>query len=101
MTNEVIKHAFMLEASRLLKKIDTLIDKYDLRDEVLVASMVGVQVKEHEDDEEYGINSFFTFNIADTDELELVMMNMMEVYNDKNIDKGLSDLLNPMGISLN
>jgi len=101
MTNDVIKHAFMLEASRLLKKLDGLIDKYDLRDQVLVASMVGVQVKEHEDDEEYGINSFFTFNVSDLDELEMIMMNMMEVYHDKSIDKGLNDLLNPMGISLN
>lgn len=96
---------FLLNAQDLVRQFETLIDKHDMRDRVISSMMIGViqddEEEDVEDDEEMiNIKSIYNFNVADTNELDLVLSFMKQVY-DQNSDNGLSDLLNGTGISLN
>lgn len=96
---------FFLSAQDLVHQFETLIDKHDMRDRVISSMMIGViqdDEEEEADDDEGMINikSIYNFNVADTNELDLVLSFMKQVY-DQNSDNGLNDLLNGTGISLN
>lgn len=98
-SEDKLKNAFIRDASKILKSLDALIDKYNLRDEVIMACGVGVEI--YRDDDDVAHNAFFCFNLGDDEDLDTMVYNMYETFNNSRMDKGLNDLLNPLGISLN
>jgi len=95
---------FFAEMYSLVKKMEEVIDEFDMKDRVLASIVVGVIDL---DEVEYGdgsaeMKTMYSFNLQNRQELDAVkevMDNAYVVEDDDDID--LSDLLGDLDISLN
>lgn len=96
------REAFFEEVQMVAKRIDELIDKYDMRDEVVCLFLTG-SVSE----DEFGdttVQAVYGMNIKDEDELDDVLEFFKQVYhsnNDVGDEPDWGDFLDGFGISLN
>jgi len=94
---------FFAEMYSLVKKMEEVIDEFEMKDRVLASIVVGVIDL---DEIEYGDNSaemktMYSFNLQNREELNAVKEVMDNAYVDEDDDIDLSDLLGDLGISLN
>jgi len=94
---------FFAEMYSLVKKMEEVIDEFEMKDRVLASIVVGVIDL---DEIEYGDNSaemktMYSFNLQSREELNAVKEVMDTAYVDEDDDIDLSDLLGDLGISLN
>lgn len=65
------EHAFLLEIQRLAVEMDSLIDKYDVRDKVISVMVTGLI-----DEKEYGesqLKAIYSYSLDSRNELESIM----------------------------
>jgi len=93
---------FFAEMYSLVKKMEEVIDDFDMKDQTLASIVVGVidlDAIEH-GDEEAEMKTMYSFNLQSRAELEAVKEVMDNTYQDED-DIDLDDLLGGLGISLN
>tara|TARA_S200002703_G_scaffold81875_1_gene70621 strand:- start:483 stop:785 length:303 start_codon:yes stop_codon:yes gene_type:complete len=93
---------FFAEMYSLVKKMEEVIDDFDMKDQTLASIVVGVidlDAIEH-GDEEAEMKTMYSFNLQSRAELEAVKEVMDNTYQDED-DIDLDDLLGDLGISLN
>lgn len=93
---------FFAEMYSLVKKMEEVIDEFDMKDQTLASIVVGVidlDAIEH-GDEEAEMKTMYSFNLQSRAELEAVKEVMDNTYQDED-DIDLDDLLGGLGISLN
>ena len=93
---------FFAEMYSLVKKMEEVIDDFDMKDQTLASIVVGVidlDAIEH-GDEEAEMKTMYSFNLQSRAELEAVKEVMDNAYKDED-DIDLDDLLGDLGISLN
>jgi len=93
---------FFAEMYSLVKKMEEVIDDFDMKDQTLASIVVGVidlEAIEH-GDEEAEMKTMYSFNLQSRAELEAVKEVMDNTYQDED-DIDLDDLLGDLGISLN
>jgi hypothetical protein len=93
---------FFAEMYSLVKKMEEVIDEFDMKDQTLASIVVGVidlDAIEH-GDEEAEMKTMYSFNLQSRAELEAVKEVMDNTYQDED-DIDLDDLLGDLGISLN
>jgi hypothetical protein len=94
---------FFAEMYSLVKKMEEVIDEFEMKDRTLASIVVGViDLDEIEfGDEEAEMKTMYSFNLQSRAELEAVKDVMDNAYRDDDDDIDLSDLLGGTGISLN
>jgi len=93
---------FFAEMYSLVKKMEEVIDEFDMKDQTLASIVVGVidlDAIEH-GDEEAEMKTMYSFNLQSRAELDTVKEVMDNAYKDED-DIDLDDLLGDLGISLN
>ena len=92
---------FLIEIQRKLVEIDLIIDKYDMRDQLM--SMFVCGVLEPYTDSQSTMKAMYGYSIESEEELETMVNFIRETWADqKDIrDDDLDDLLSGLGISLN
>ncbi len=93
---------FFAEMYSLVKKMEEVIEDFDMKDQTLASIVVGVI---DFDEVEYGhtdaeMKTMYSFNLQSRAELEAVKEVMDNAYKDED-DIDLDDLLGDLGISLN
>lgn len=94
---------FFAEMYSLVKKMEEIIDQFDMKDRTLASIVVGVidlDAIEH-GEEEAEMKTMYSFNLQSRAELEAVKEVMDNAYRDDDDDIDLSGLLGGTGISLN
>jgi len=94
---------FFAEMYSLVKKMEEVIDQFDMKDRTLASIVVGVidlNAVEY-GSEEAEMKTMYSFNLQSRAELEAVKDVMDNAYRDDDDDIDLSDLLGDAGISLN
>jgi hypothetical protein len=94
---------FFAEMYSLVKKMEEVIDEFNMKDRVLASIVVGVIDL---DEVEYGdgsaeMKTMYSFNLQSREELNAVKEVMDNAYVDEDDDIDLSDLLGDLDISLN
>ena len=94
---------FFAEMYSLVKKMEEVIDEFDMKDRVLASIVVGViDLDEVEDgDGSAEMKTMYSFNLQSREELNAVKEVMDNAYVDEDDDIDLSDLLGDLDISLN
>ena len=94
---------FFAEMYSLVKKMEEVIDEFEMKDRTLASIVVGViDLDEIEfGDEDAEMKTMYSFNLQSRAELEAVKDVMDNAYRDDDDDIDLSDLLGGTGISLN
>ena len=94
---------FFAEMYNLVKKMEEVIDEFDMKDRTLASIVVGVIDLDAIEygDEEAEMKTMYSFNLQSRAELEAVKDVMDNAYRDDDDDIDLSDLLGGTGISLN
>jgi len=94
---------FFAEMYSLVKKMEEVIDQFDMKDRTLASIVVGVIDLDAIEfgDEEAEMKTMYSFNLQSRAELEAVKDVMDNAYRDDDDDIDLSDLLGGTGISLN
>ena len=94
---------FFAEMYSLVKKMEEVIDEFEMKDRTLASIVVGViDLDEIEfGDEEAEMKTMYSFNLQSRAELEAVKDVMDNAYRDDDDDIDLSSLLGGTGISLN
>ncbi|MAO23071.1 MAG: hypothetical protein CMJ25_20155 [Phycisphaerae bacterium] len=93
---------FLAEMYHLVKKMEEVIDEYDVKHRVLASVVIGLFDKEAIDEEEETaeVKTMYSFNLQNKEELDMIKGLMDEMYNPEDNDP-LDDLLGDLGISLN
>ena len=99
------KEAFLFEAQQLAVKMDKLIDKYNVRDEVIFVMVMGV-IETDYIEEMSNLKAIYSYNLNSEDELEEVLDFVTQTFAaeeaaDDPDDIDISDLLDGLDISLN
>lgn len=94
---------FFAEMYSLVKKMEEVIDEFEMKDRTLASIVVGVIDLDAIEfgDEEAEMKTMYSFNLQSRQELEAVKDVMDNAYRDDDDDIDLSDLLGDTGISLN
>lgn len=94
---------FFAEMYNLVKKMEEVIDEFDMKDRTLASIVVGVIDLDAIEygEEEAEMKTMYSFNLQSRAELEAVKDVMDNAYRDDDDDIDLSDLLGGTGISLN
>jgi hypothetical protein len=94
---------FFAEMYSLVKKMEEVIDQFDMKDRTLASIVVGVIDLDAIEygDEEAEMKTMYSFNLQSRAELEAVKDVMDNAYRDDDDDIDLSGLLGGTGISLN
>jgi hypothetical protein len=94
---------FFAEMYSLVKKMEEVIDQFDMKDRTLASIVVGVIDLDAIEygEEEAEMKTMYSFNLQSRAELEAVKDVMDNAYRDDDDDIDLSDLLGGTGISLN
>lgn len=93
---------FLAEMYHLVKKMEEIIDEFDVKDRVLASVVVGLFDKESIEKEEdmAEVRTMYSFNLQNKEELDVIKSLMDEMYNPED-DDPLDNLLGDLGISLN
>jgi len=93
---------FFAEMYSLVKKMEEVIDDFDMKDQTLASIVVGVIDLDAIEygDEEAEMKTMYSFNLQSRAELDTVKEVMDNAYKDED-DIDLDDLLGDLGISLN
>ena len=91
---------FFAEMYSLVKKMEEIIDEFEMKDRTLATIVVGVIDLDavEEGDESAEMKTMYSFNLESREELETVKQVMDSAYQE---DDSLDDLLGELGISLN
>jgi len=94
---------FFAEMYSLVKKMEEVIDQFDMKDRTLASIVVGVIDLDAIEygEEEAEMKTMYSFNLQSRAELESIKDIMDNAYRDDDDDIDLSDLLGEAGISLN
>tara|TARA_R100001510_G_scaffold48414_2_gene46175 strand:+ start:1035 stop:1340 length:306 start_codon:yes stop_codon:yes gene_type:complete len=94
---------FFAEMYSLVKKMEEVIDQFDMKDRTLASIVVGVIDLDAIEygEEEAEMKTMYSFNLQSRAELEAVKDVMDNAYRDDDDDIDLSGLLGGTGISLN
>ena len=94
---------FFAEMYSLVKKMEDVIDQFDMKDRTLASIVVGVIDLDAIEygEEEAEMKTMYSFNLQSRAELEAVKDVMDNAYRDDDDDIDLSGLLGGTGISLN
>lgn len=94
---------FFAEMYSLVKKMEEVIDQFDMKDRTLASIVVGVIDLDAIEygEEEAEMKTMYSFNLQSRAELEAVKDVMDNAYRDDDDDIDLSSLLGGTGISLN
>lgn len=94
---------FFAEMYSLVKKMEEVIDQFDMKDRTLASIVVGVIDLDAIEygEEEAEMKTMYSFNLQSRAELEAVKDVMDNAYRDDDDDIDLSGLLGDAGISLN
>ena len=93
---------FFAEMYSLVKKMESTITDFDMKDRVIASIVVGVIDYDamEEGDESAEMKTMYSFNVESREELETVKQIMDSAYKDDD-ETSLEDLLGGLGISLN
>lgn len=93
---------FLAEMYHLVKKMEEIIDEFDVKERVLASVVVGLFDKESIEKEEdmAEVRTMYSFNLQNKEELDVIKSLMDEMYNPDD-DDPLDNLLGDLGISLN
>lgn len=95
------KDGFLFEIQRLAAEMDSLIDEYGVRDEVMSLFVVGViEPSEGPDPEVSQLRAIYGYNVNSREELEELLNFASDTYKDPE-SPDINDLLDGLGISLN
>lgn len=94
---------FLIEIQEKLLEIDLIIDKYDMKDQLMSIFVVGIL--EPLNDDQSTMKAMYGYSIDNEEELNTIFDFIRETWHDQ-IDRedkrdDLSDLLGDLGISLN
>ena len=94
---------FFAEMYSLVKKMEEVIDQFDMKDRTLASIVVGVIDLDAIEygEEEAEMKTMYSFNLQSRAELEAVKDVMDKAYRDDDDDIDLSGLFGGTGISLN
>tara|TARA_R110002096_G_scaffold277156_1_gene471201 strand:+ start:605 stop:895 length:291 start_codon:yes stop_codon:yes gene_type:complete len=94
------KDGFLFEMQRLVIEMDSLADKYGVRDNLM--SLVVTGLLEETPDGETKLKAVYSYNLNNREELEEIIDFAQSTYEEPE-DEGpdLTDFLNGLGISLN
>jgi len=94
------KDGFLFEIQRLVIEMDSLADKYGVRDNLM--SLVVTGLLEETPDGETKLKAVYSYNLNNREELEEIIDFAQSTYEEPE-DEGpdLTDFLNGLGISLN
>ena len=94
------KDGFLFEMQRLVIEMDSLADKYGVRDNLM--SLVVTGLLEETPDGETKLKAIYSYNLNNREELEEIIDFAQSTYEEPE-DEGpdLTDFLNGLGISLN
>jgi len=94
---------FFAEMYSLVKKMEEVIDQFDMKDRTLASIVVGVIDLDAIEygEEEAEMKTMYSFNLQSRAELESIKDIMDNAYRDDDDDIDLSGLLGGTGISLN
>ena len=90
------REGFLFEIQRIALQIEDLIDKYDVRDEVMSLMIIGLV---DEMPEGHQLKAVYGYNLNSRDELDELVTFAQESY--KPDEPDINDLLDGLGISLN
>jgi len=96
------KEGYLFEMQRLLMEMESLADKYDVRDNVM--SLIVTGVLEETPFGENKLKALYSYNLNSRDELEEIIdfvHNTYEEPKDTDDDQDLETFLRDFGISLN
>lgn len=91
------REGFLFEVQKIALEIESLIDKYDVRDQVMSLMIIGV-VDEFEDTHQ--LKAVYGYNLRDRDELNELISFAQESYKGDD-EPDIDDLIEGLGISLN
>jgi len=94
---------FLMEVHRIAIELELLIDKYDLRDNVISMMVVGV-LQDLRLENQSNMKAIYSHNIQNKEELDVMTDFAKDTWEDsKDIDDepDIDDLLKGLGISLN
>tara|TARA_R110002072_G_scaffold298121_1_gene471748 strand:- start:194 stop:484 length:291 start_codon:yes stop_codon:yes gene_type:complete len=94
------KDGFLFEMQRLVMEMDSLADKYGVRDNLM--SLVVTGLLEETPEGSTKLKAIYSYNLNNREELEEIVAFAQNTYEDPD-DEGpdLTDFLNGLGISLN
>ncbi len=91
---------FLMEIQQKLMEIDEIIDKYEMRDQLMSIFVVGIL--EPYTDTTSTMKTMYGYSLDSEEELDTVIDFIRETWREKkDIGGDLDDLLNGLGISLN
>jgi hypothetical protein len=91
---------FLMEIQQKLMEIDEIIDKYEMRDQLMSIFVVGVL--EPHTDTTSTMKTMYGYSLDSEEELDTIIDFIKETWKEqKDIGGDLDDLLNGLGISLN
>lgn len=90
---------FLDEMANVVETIESIIEKYDMKDSVMFAMFCGFAVSENEEEKTSNISANVDLTLSSQLEVEIVKEFIQQAYD--NYDTGLNDLLDGTGISLN
>ena len=90
---------FLDEMANVVETIESIIEKYDMKDSVMFAMFCGFAVSENEEEQTSNISANVDLTLSSQLEVEIVKEFIQQAYD--NYDTGLNDLLDGTGISLN
>jgi|DEB0MinimDraft_6_1074348.scaffolds.fasta_scaffold00100_9 hypothetical protein len=91
---------FLMEIQQKLMEIDEIIDKYEMRDQLMSIFVVGVL--EPYTDTKSTMKTMYGYSLDSEEELDTIIDFIKETWKEqKDIGGDLDDLLNGLGISLN
>lgn len=91
------REGFLFEIQQIALEIEAIIDKYDVRDDVMSLMIVGLL---DEVDENTQLKAIFGYNLRNRIELEELVTFAQESYKDDD-EPDIDDLIKGLGISLN
>lgn len=91
------REGFLFEIQQIALEIEAIIDKYDVRDDVMSLMIVGLL---DEVDENTQLKAIFGYNLRSRIELEELVTFAQESYKDDD-EPDIDDLIKGLGISLN